>query len=509
MRKMHSRVPESCLRLAIVLTLAPHGFAVSSEPAFTVPAGRRQLFLDDYGIARIENLKRTMHQPRKKGAVIRPNFANGETSIQTRSGPAWDEERQVFKLWLISPACYESRDGLHWTKTKPQPSVEVINAVIDPDDPAPNRRYKGLVSVLGGREPVVSPDGIHWKRLEVSRIPSSDESNLSYDRVTRTFIATVKHRGPYGRTVWLSTSKDFETWTKPELIFHPDERDQELARANIKARLANPTLQPMFDIDPDTYNVQVYNMGVFRYEGLYLGMPAMFHSTGPRPNYPNTDGFHLIQLVCSRDLRTWKRLGDRQPFIGPSPVGAGAYDLTQILPPSRPVVRGDELWFYYTGIKYRAGTTYVGKYPNGKFVPQPGLDRDTGAICLAVLRRDGFISLDAGKQSGTLLTQPFQLPNGNLFVNVDALGGELRVEALDSSGEVQATSAALEGDRTSGEISWKEGSFADLKGKTVSLRFRLRNASFYSYWSGDPADDRRHQASQRVGSRQPVQGNHQ
>ena len=459
-------------------------FAVASQPAFTVPAGRRQLFLDDHGIARIENLKRTLHQPRKKGAVIRPDFAQGETSIQTRSGPAWDEERQVFKLWLISPACYESRDGIHWTKTKPQPSVAVISAVIDPDDPAPNRRYKGLVSVRGGREPVTSPDGIDWKRLKVPGIPSQDESNLSYDRTTRTFIATVKHRGPYGRTVWLSTSKDFEKWTKPELIFHPDGRDQELARANIKVRLANPALQPMFHIDSDTYNVQVYNMGVFRYEGLYISLPAMFHSTGSRPNYPNTDGFHLIQLVCSRDLRIWKRLGDRQPFIGPSAAGAGAYDLTQILPPSHPVVCSDDLFFYYTGIKYRAGSTYVGKYPNGKFVPRPGLDKDTGAICLAVLRRDGFISLDAGKQPGALLTRPFELPSGKLFVNVDALGGELRVEAMNSSGELQAASAALEGDRTRGEIIWKDGSFAELKGETVSLRFTLRNASFYSYWLG-------------------------
>ena len=488
MRKTRSRVPKSYLRLAIVLTLALSRFAAASAPAFTVPAGQRQLFLDDGGIAKIENLKRTLHQPRKKGAVIRPNFAEGETSIQTRSGPAWDEQRQVFKLWLISPACYESRDGIHWAKTNPQPSVAVISAVIDPDDPDPNRRYKGLVSVGGGREPVVSPDGIQWKRIEVPRIPSQDESNLSCDRAGRTFIATVKHGGPYGRTVWLSTSKDFEQWTKPELIFHPEERDQELARENINARLADSTLQPMFDVDPNTFNVQVYNMGVFRYEGLYVGMPAMFHSTGPRPNYPNTDGFHLIQLVSSRDLRTWKRLGERQPFIGPSPAGAGAYDLTQILPPSHPVVRGDELWFYYTGIKYRAGATYVGTYPKGEFLPRPGLDKDIGAICLAVLRRDGFISLDADNQVGTLLTQPFQLTGGSLFVNVDALDGELRVEVLNSSGEVRAVSTALEGDRTRGKISWKQARLTELNGETVSLRFTLQNASFYSYWLGGDDD---------------------
>ena len=45
----------------------------------------------------------------------------------------------------------------------------------------------------------------------------------------------------------------------------------------------------------------------------------------------NTDGFHLVQLACSRDLKNWKRLGDRQPFIGASPRGGGAYDLTGVL----------------------------------------------------------------------------------------------------------------------------------------------------------------------------------
>ena len=71
MRKTHSRVPKSYLRLATVLTLALGGFAAASAPAFTVPAGQRQLFLVDGGIAKIENLKRTLHQPRKNGAVIR------------------------------------------------------------------------------------------------------------------------------------------------------------------------------------------------------------------------------------------------------------------------------------------------------------------------------------------------------------------------------------------------------------------------------------------------------
>jgi hypothetical protein len=209
----------------------------------------------------------------------------------------------------------------------------------------------------------------------------------------------------------------------------------------------------------------VYNMGLFRYEGLYIGTPAMFHSND---NRWNKDGFHLIQLVCSRDLKTFKRLGNRQTFIGPSPVGQGAYDLTQLLGPSAPVVRGDELWFYYTGIKYRT--------------PPKDADRDAGAICLAVLRRDGFISLDAGTNNGMILTNPFTVTASSLLVNVDAPTGELRVEVLDGNGKIVAQSEPLSGDLLRHRVKWAEGNIAEMKAQDVSLRFTLRDAQFYSYW---------------------------
>jgi len=497
---------------------------------FDVPTGQRQLFLDDVGIAHIENLSRTMHQPVKKGAVIRPDYHLGISSHQVRTAPVWDPDEQLFKLLvhgkpddmpIAASSYFESKDGLHWTK----PSLGQVEhrgsldnnyvhvdtgkyqlapymMVRDPNDPDPSRRYKGATHFhrqINGQktEPAVcffiSPDARNWKMLDGSSVRSSDEHNLSFDPIEKLFILTVKLGGTRpGRAVSLSTSRDFEHWTEPELIFEADDLDQELGRENIKARLADSRLRQPFHNDPAVYKVDVYNMGVFRYEGYYIGMPAMYHATGPVPNYPNTDGFHLIQLTSSRDLKTWKRLGDRKAFIGPSPVGAGAYDQTQIIGPSSAVIRGDELWFYYTGIKYRASWEYVGKYPNGEHIPLPGLDPDTGAICLAVLRRDGFISLDAGAQKGTMLTEPFLLNVDKLFVNVDAIPlnkggrglskGELGVEVLDEHGTALATSNPVTGDLLRGEVDWRQGNLADLKGQTVNLRFMLRDARFYSYW---------------------------
>jgi len=43
----------------------------------------------------------------------------------------------------------------------------------------------------------------------------------------------------------------------------------------------------------------------------------------------------------------------------------------------------------------------------------------------------------------------------------------------------------LKGDLLRGEVQWQQGDMASLKGQTVSLRFTLRNASFYSFWLED------------------------
>ena len=444
---------------------------------------------------RTDGLQRTMHRAVKRGAVIKPD-QEWEVSLQTRCAPAWDEERKRFKLWLITSTSIpglagtsyaESKDGIHWTKpvlrqTRINGSLEnnlvsvvpgdvwpkngIENVVIDSDDPDRSRRYKGFYGVIG-RRPMVSPDGIRWTLLETPVLPSSDESNMSYDRAEKTFIATLKRGGPFGRSHRIWTSRDFTTWRDTGVLFHADERDQQLAKKNIAARLSNPKLQQPVKNVPADYNADIYNFGVFRYEGLYIGMPAVYHATGKLR--VNTDGFHLIQLACSRDLREWTRLGGRQPFIGPSPVGPDVFDRTQLLPPSAPVERGDELWFYYTGIKYRASPKNA--------------DKKTGAVCLAVLRRDGFISLDAGEADGLLMTRPFFLRGKKLFVNFNAHdGGRLLVEVLNKAGEVIATSHAIDGDHRRGEVTWRRGKIAALKGQPVQLRFTLRETALYSFW---------------------------
>ncbi|MAV34593.1 MAG: hypothetical protein CMJ59_03960 [Planctomycetaceae bacterium] len=479
--------------VSVGLSTLPRPTAVGDE-VFQVVLGERQLFVDDVGTDQMSNLIRTMHQPEKRGALIRPDKFQGEEAIQVRGAPVWDPHQRVFMYWLSgTKARYRtSPDGLHWTAVFPDGLSSATAGssmmVRDPADRDPTRRFKAVRQSSGF---VVSPDGIRWTKLDVPPIPGRDEGNFSYNSQHGLFIHTYKRGGPYGRSVGLATSTDFERWTDHGLIFHADAEDQRVGRQRIAARFADPNLHhPAYDI-PATYNVDVYNMAVFRYESLYFGLPQMYHQTGKvPPDWPGFDklpisdemlvnyrrdgdwaGFHDVQLMSSRDLKSWRRLGNREPFLTASHLGAGAWDECSVSPPSYPLVHGDELWFYYTGAKYY-----------GPVLLEHGRHRPSNAICLAVLRRDGFMSLDAGPAPGTVSTKPFVLPGPELFVNIDARAGSLQVEALDAAGKVIGASRKISGDRPHGKVSWESSQLGQLAEKVVRLRFTLRNGSLYSYW---------------------------
>ena len=55
-------------------------------------------------------------------------------------------------------------------------------------------------------------------------------------------------------------------------------------------------------------------MGAFAYESVYIGFPLMYHAFGP--DGANTDGFHVIELAVSRNLRygTARFFGPQAPF---------------------------------------------------------------------------------------------------------------------------------------------------------------------------------------------------
>jgi hypothetical protein len=522
------------------IVLASVGWSASLSWAagpLSLQLGRKQLFLDNFAVEQITGLARTMHQPEKKGAIFKPIIELDGLWAETRSTPIWIPEEGVYKIiYVASPTggprgtgVLVSKDGLHWerpslglfavkgSKDNNRISAEGMYYVVrDPDDPDPSRRYKGLVHTSGasGVAPYVSADMIHWKKLDVPPIPSSDEASLTYDREKKRFIAMVKGGNQYGRAFNISFSEDFVHWTQPRFCFGADAEDQRLALTIIRQRLGDPGLAKPFCVDPDpalgwkrpeahripTWRTECYNIGVFPYEGVYIGIPMMFYPVGwAQPTRNNSDGFDLLTLVMSRDLVNWERLGERRAFIGPSRIDSGladSYDRMQLTPPNCPVEIGDKLYFYYGGLKQRCEVYKY--YTDGSerdpstLTPEEKADlaAGMGSICLAVLRKDGFVSLDAGEKAGTVLTKPLKLTGDALLLNLDAgAGGSATVEILDEGGKAipgfsGGSAVPVTGDGIRLPVKWAaSGDIGSLAEKVVRLKIHLKNASLYAFWT--------------------------
>jgi hypothetical protein len=88
-------------------------------------------------------------------------------------------------------------------------------------------------------------------------------------------------------------------------------------------------------------------------------------------------------------------------------------------------------------------------------------------------------------------TKPLILSGNSLHVNVNAAGdGQVRTEIIDGlTGEVlpgysMAESVPVEGDQLDAELRWTSGAkSAALAGRTVQLRFSIRKASLYAFWT--------------------------
>ncbi len=140
------------------------------------------------------------------------------------------------------------------------------------------------------------------------------------------------------------------------------------------------------------------------------------------------------------------------------------------------LVMDDQLYFYCSG-------------RNSGRTADDGSGASTG---LAILRRDGFASMDADDTVGTLTTRPLRSNGGHLFANVDLSGkegSELRAEMLDAeTGEVIDGFSANDcrpiiADSTRAVLSWKIGTdLAILKNRPLRIRFHLRGGSLYAFW---------------------------
>lgn len=498
------------LLLALAAPRAGHAQAefAPAYDAVALKTGQRQLFLDDFIVGDLDSVTRVIHPLTKYAGnpVIRPDRPTDGALIQMRDGPSWDEQEKVWKVWYTRKGDFgngwgsgfaRSKDGLTWEKpdlglveingnrhnnvirVTDRPQAYVQHVMLDPTAP-PERRYKGMLGT-DGRKPVVSADGFTFTLLPVPPIPSQDESHLTWDDLQQQYLLTVKHNGPFGRAVFLSTSRDYEHWTAPALIYHADALDQQLAEAFLREVAASDRWYRPPINHPHEYNAEIYNMPIFTYEGVYIGLPTYFESSGRIPlPAGNQDGISSVKLVTSRDLHTWTRVGDRRHFIPISALAPGVDDTGQNLAASHPIRMGDELWFYYSGINVRYRPQPAGE--TGPYFPYKG------GICLAKLRLDGFVSFHADENGGFVETRPLRFEGQRLFLNGVATQGEIRAEVTDVTGRTvlagwgREQSTVVTGDHLRTELRWTGRNLSELHGQRVRLRFHLRGADLYAFW---------------------------
>jgi len=470
----------------------------------------RQLFLDDWLIERNENLARRVCSIVKHpdNPVIRREEQWEPRDYLLFGSVLHDAEEGLWKAWADARGegvfYFTSADGVHWERPQldlfpldgrptnrvlgprgegDQPGwgsfLEFFGVTKDPDEPDPERRYRmgwlwldreysgphearfhpgqrrGLGVAFG-------PDGIHWTPLDepATYAICDGQTHWFRDDATGEYVlyGRTKHvdeakraaqsdhphfANNWGRAVARVGSPDFVHWTPEEgkLVLTADALDGPLD--------------------------ETYSMGVFPYEGLYIGLVQVYH------NYP--DGVWLeIQLAVSRDSVRFERLSDRSPFI---PVGeVGAWDrFNNSAANNGPITVGDHLRFYYSGRSTVHGTVFR-QADDGQGV----LPFDS-AIGFGTILRDRFVALEAGFDGGMLRTKPLICAGSRLHLNAGCRFGIIDVTLLGEDGAPLGL-ATVQG--TDGiDVPVELPALAQHAGRPVRLEFRVRNAQLYSFWS--------------------------
>lgn len=250
-----------------------------------------------------------------------------------------------------------------------------------------------------------------------------------------------------------STTADFENWPATKLVLAPDEFDDRWVTADSHKKA----------------HTDFYGMSGFAYESMYIGFLWVFQITDG-----GNDGPIFVELVTSQDGEHWKRQENPRPPI--LPLGSdGSWDDGMVFTPNHPLVQDGLIKLYYGGFDVTHGS-----------------GGGNAAIGLATLRKDGFASLHAGPQEGSLTTKPFVSDAGSLFVNYLAKAGSLRAEILDQQGSVvpgysRSDCIELTDDSIEAKIAWRYHDHLPETDGPIQIRFTLRDASLYSYRIHDSA----------------------
>lgn len=490
----------------ISLSLAASGSLATAEP---IDIGfHRQSFIDDYLVEWTEGLHRTLHQPTDVvgNPVIVPKHAWEHRRIPY--GSVWySAQEKKFRCWYLTLNIYDSRpgfrgyrkeyhvpiheaaficyaesdDGVHWRKPElglhefggskknnivlPCPGTHFDSTSVMHTPHDRERPWK-MISFIGlwpykkeliekqwgdtrfgikrhGHYVWSSEDGIHWEPLNggESVLRANDRSMFWWDSEKKIYVGAAKMSLDGKRAQRCAWSRDAVNWTiTPDWIHVADEHDH-----------------------PGDEAEAAYG---FNYGNQYLGFCEMRRVRKGEPVKINWE------LTTSRDGQRWHR-PMRELFLADGSKESWRYQVFKVFA-NPPIERDGKLWIYYGG---KTGTVPV----------EEGYE-PFQALCLAQLRKDGFVSLGAGKAGGTVITKRIIAAGDQLVLNLAVRdGGHARVEVLDEDDEPipgfsLGDCLALKADAIDQVVSWKSGTdLGTLAGRPVRLRIELKNANLYSF----------------------------
>ncbi|MBX3239076.1 MAG: hypothetical protein KIT80_09865 [Chitinophagaceae bacterium] len=462
----------------------------------------RQLFVDDFLIEKT-SLKRQFYNARKldTNPVLKPEtwVEQGPWGIPGATakdgGVWWDPRDRLFKIWyeagwLYKMAYATSKDGIHWDR--PEIGIDGGTNVVVPDIIAdsstvfldhftndPEERFKmflrppnnvpGEKKVFYTGSAMVSADGIHWKKRVETGI-CGDRTTIFYNPFRKKWVYSLRNTGQYGkspigRSRYYYEHDDFlkgAQWDIKDIAFWTGAD---------KLDLPDPAIGD---------KAQLYNLSAVGYESIMLGLHQVHLGPDNEICLKNaTPKITELKISFSRDGFHWDR-PNRDIFINATRT-EGSWDRGYVQSVGGIcAVVGDQLWFYYIGFKgdqTKKNSTYV---KNGM--------HSFGSTGIAVLRRDGFASMNADSKGGSLVTRPVTFNGKHLFVNADCKGGELKAEITDEKNRTISPFTfsrceAVSGDSTIQKISWRGvEDLSALNGRPVRFRFQLKNGKLYSFW---------------------------
>ena len=130
----------------------------------------------------------------------------------------------------------------------------------------------------------------------------------------------------------------------------------------------------------------------------------------------------------------------------------------------------DELVAYYT-----AGNTGHG----------PPVKYRHFTIARASWKRDRLVALQAGAERAIVETVPLETTGNRLKINADASDGLIKVEVLDTDGNVQSgyssdTCDSIDDDSLAHEVWWDGKDLSNIR-RPFRLRFLLNTAKLYAF----------------------------